>query len=65
MARTCCDVAEGQPDMAHSANPTASIAKIDATNAYVGKAKSAPVSFTPRRLASVRSTTQPIEISTV
>ena len=65
MASTCWDAAEGHPPVAHRTNPTASMAKIEATNAYVGTAKSAPVSFTPRRLASVSKTTHASEISTV
>ena len=49
----------------HVVIPTASMEKMEAMNAYVGRAKMDPVSRTPRRLARVSSTMQPIEISTV
>ena len=47
------------------ASDAASIAKIEATNAYVGTAKSVPDSRTPRRFASVINTTNPSESSTL
>ena len=55
--------ASGQPDT-HRTNPTRSISDTTATNPYVGIAKSEPASFTPRRLASVTSSTRPIAIGT-
>ena len=44
--------------------PTISSVKIETMNAYVGTAKSVPDSFTPRRFASVISTTNPTASST-
>src|SRR2546423_7580364 len=61
---TCIPV-EGQLEAMHFEMPTASMTKTERMNAYVGRAKIEPVSRTPRRLAMVSSTTQPIEISTV
>src|SRR5690349_13966469 len=55
----------GHPETAHSPIPTTSMTRIEAMKAYVGNANSAPDSRTPRRLATVSSTMQRIDSSTV
>ena len=60
---TCWPNAVGHPPT-HFASPMTIVARIAAMNAYVGSAKIAPVSRTPRRFTTVRSTRAPTTATT-
>ena len=60
---TCWPNAVGHPPT-HFASPMTIVATIAAMNAYVGSAKIAPVSRTPRRFTTVRSTRAPTDSAT-
>ena len=55
--------ATGQP-LRHSTNPATRVTPIISTNPYVGTAKTVPASRTPRRFATITSSTRAVAIGT-